>query len=157
MFRRNPRQGDGAVGRRHRCHQGARDVTLADPLNAETGPERRHHETYVLVHPRGRRRRGTEIHSTALLSLPRGLPEHLCVQGAVLDGEIACVDDFGRSVYVVFAFELLFLNGEGLVLDRTESRLKPVFWLSDTFGVVLLTERNSSITVAATQPKAIHP
>jgi bifunctional non-homologous end joining protein LigD len=45
-------------------------------------------------------------------------------RNAVLDGEIACVDDSGRSVFndllfrrrecVFFAFDLLFLNGEDL-------------------------------------------
>jgi len=46
------------------------------------------------------------------------------IENAVLDGEIACVDDSGRSVFndllfcrrecVFFVFDLLFLNGEDL-------------------------------------------
>jgi bifunctional non-homologous end joining protein LigD len=55
----------------------------------------------------------------------------------VLDGEIACVDDSGRSVFndllfrrrecVFFAFDLLFLNGEDLrarPLIERKARLK---------------------------------
>src|SRR5215470_1170361 len=50
--------------------------------------------------------------------------ENLRVESAVLDGEIACLDDLGRSVFndllfrrrecVFFAFDLLFLNGKDL-------------------------------------------
>jgi len=49
---------------------------------------------------------------------------NLRVENAVIDGEIACVDELGRSVFndllfrrrecVFFAFDLLFLNGEDL-------------------------------------------
>jgi bifunctional non-homologous end joining protein LigD len=49
---------------------------------------------------------------------------HLHVESAVLDGEIACVDDDGRPVfrdllfrrrhYVFIAFDLLYLNGKDL-------------------------------------------
>src|SRR5262249_33728799 len=49
---------------------------------------------------------------------------NLRVENAVLDGEIACIDDSGRSVFndllfwrrqcLFFAFDLLFLNGEDL-------------------------------------------
>ena len=62
---------------------------------------------------------------------------NLRVENAVLDGEIACVDDSGRSVFndllfrrrecVFFAFDLLFLNGEdlrGLPLIERKARLK---------------------------------
>ena len=55
----------------------------------------------------------------------------------MLDGEIACVDDSGRSVFndllfrrrecVFFAFDLLFLNGEdlrALPLNERKARLK---------------------------------
>src|SRR5262249_36735958 len=63
--------------------------------------------------------------------------ENLRVESAVLDGEIACVDDSGRSVFndllfrrrecVFFAFDLLFLNGDDLralpLIDR-KARLK---------------------------------
>jgi bifunctional non-homologous end joining protein LigD len=50
--------------------------------------------------------------------------EHLRVESAVLDGEIACVDDTGRPVFrdllfrrrqcVFIAFDLLYLNGKDL-------------------------------------------
>ena len=53
--------------------------------------------------------------------LAQWIGENLRVENAVLDGEIACVDDSGRSVFndllfrqrecVFFAFDLLFLNG----------------------------------------------
>jgi ATP-dependent DNA ligase len=52
------------------------------------------------------------------------LAEHLRVESAVLDGEIACIDDSGRPVFrdLLFrrrqcnfiAFDLLFLNGKDL-------------------------------------------
>ena len=52
------------------------------------------------------------------------LAKHLRVESAVLDGEIACVDDTGRPVFrdllfrrgscVFIAFDLLFLNGKDL-------------------------------------------
>jgi bifunctional non-homologous end joining protein LigD len=52
------------------------------------------------------------------------IAEHLRVESAVLDGEIACVDDAGRPVFrdllfrrrqcVFIAFDLLFLNGKDL-------------------------------------------
>jgi bifunctional non-homologous end joining protein LigD len=54
------------------------------------------------------------------------IAEHLRVESAVLDGEIACVDEYGRPVFrdllfrrrqcVFIAFDLLFLNGEDLRL-----------------------------------------
>jgi ATP-dependent DNA ligase len=57
-------------------------------------------------------------------ALAEWIGDHLRVESAVLDGEIACVDDSGRSVFndlllrrrecVFFAFDLLFLNGEDL-------------------------------------------
>jgi bifunctional non-homologous end joining protein LigD len=50
--------------------------------------------------------------------------EHLLVESAVLDGEIACVDDAGRPMFrdllfrrrqcVFIAFDLLYLNGKDL-------------------------------------------
>jgi bifunctional non-homologous end joining protein LigD len=62
---------------------------------------------------------------------------NLRVESAVLDGEIACVDDSGRSVFndllfrrrecVFFAIDLLFLNGEdlrALPLIKRKARLK---------------------------------
>jgi len=65
------------------------------------------------------------------------IAEHLHVENAVLDGEIACIDDSGRSVFndllfrrrdcVFFAFDLLWLNGEdlrGLPLIERKARLK---------------------------------
>ena len=51
------------------------------------------------------------------------ISEHLRVESAVLDGEIACVDDSGRPVFrdllfrrrqVFIAFDLLYLNGKDL-------------------------------------------
>src|SRR5215469_5455100 len=69
--------------------------------------------------------------------LAQWIGENLRVESAVLDGEIACVDDSGRSVFndllfrrrecVFFAFDLLFLNGEdmrALPLIERKARLK---------------------------------
>src|SRR5262244_3301590 len=52
------------------------------------------------------------------------IAEHLRVESAVLDGEIACVDESGRPVFrdllfcrgqcVFIAFDLLYLNGKDL-------------------------------------------
>ena len=52
------------------------------------------------------------------------IAEHLKVESAVLDGEIACVDELGRPVFrdllfrrqpcVFIAFDLLYLNGKDL-------------------------------------------
>src|SRR5215469_6170452 len=69
--------------------------------------------------------------------LAQWIGENLRVESAVLDGEIACVDDAGRSVFndllfrrrecVFFAFDLLFLNGEDLrtlPLIERKARLK---------------------------------
>src|SRR5262249_28692458 len=52
------------------------------------------------------------------------IAEHLNVESAVLDGEIACVDDAGRPVFrdllfrrrqcMFIAFDLLYLNGKDL-------------------------------------------
>ena len=52
------------------------------------------------------------------------IAEHLKVESAVLDGEIACVDDAGRPCFrdllfrrrqcVFIAFDLLYLNGKDL-------------------------------------------
>ena len=65
--------------------------------------------------------------------------DNLRVENAVIDGEIACVDDLGRSVFndllfrkqecVFFAFDLLFLNGEdlrGLPLIERKAQLKRI-------------------------------
>ena len=70
-------------------------------------------------------------------NLAQWIGENLRVENAVLDGEIACVDDSGRSVFndllfrrrecVFFAFDLLFLNGEdlrALPLIERKARLK---------------------------------
>ena len=60
----------------------------------------------------------------AFAELAAWIAKHLRVQSAVLDGEIACVDDAGRPVFrdllfrrrqcVFIAFDLLFLNGKDL-------------------------------------------
>ena len=52
------------------------------------------------------------------------IAEHLHVERAILDGEIACVDELGRPVFrdllfrrrqcVFIAFDLLYLNGKDL-------------------------------------------
>src|SRR5215471_4579222 len=52
------------------------------------------------------------------------IAEHLRVESAVLDGEIACVDDAGRPIFrdllfrrrqcVFIAFDLLYINGKDL-------------------------------------------
>src|SRR5437667_10093630 len=57
-----------------------------------------------------------------LKDLTQWIRENLCVENAVVDGEIACVDETGRSVFndllfrrrecVFFAFDLLFLDGD---------------------------------------------
>ena len=67
-------------------------------------------------------RRGNVFHGFA--NLASWIAEHLRVESAVLDGEIACVDDVGRPVFrdllfrrrqcVFIAFDLLFLNGKDL-------------------------------------------
>ena len=65
-----------------------------------------------------------ETRSTAFAELARWIAEHLRVESAVLDGEIACVDESGRPVFrdllfrkrqcVFIAFDLLYLNGKDL-------------------------------------------
>ena len=55
-------------------------------------------------------------------ALAQWIGQNLKVDNAVLDGEIACIDDSGRSVFndllfrrrecVFFAFDLLFLNAK---------------------------------------------
>jgi bifunctional non-homologous end joining protein LigD len=57
-------------------------------------------------------------------SLTQWIGENTRVENAVIDGEIACVDDSGRSIFndllfrrrecLFFAFDLLHLNGEDL-------------------------------------------
>src|SRR5215831_17294777 len=69
--------------------------------------------------------------------LAEWIGENLRVESAVIDGEIACVDDSGRSIFndllfrqrecLFFAFDLLYLNGEdlrGLPLVERKARLK---------------------------------
>ena len=69
--------------------------------------------------------------------LAQGISDNLRVESTVLDGEIACVDEHGRSVFtdlmfrrrecVFFAFDILFFNGEdlrGLPLIERKARLK---------------------------------
>ena len=70
-------------------------------------------------------------------NLARWIGENLPIENAVIDVEIACVDDSGRSVFndllfrrrdcLLFAFDLLFLNGVDLrplpLLER-KTRLK---------------------------------
>src|SRR5262249_18236216 len=71
--------------------------------------------------------------------LAKWIGEYLRVENAVIDGEIACVDELGRSVFndllfcrrecVFFAFDLLFLNNEDLrtlALIERKARLKKV-------------------------------
>ena len=71
--------------------------------------------------------------------LAHWIGEHLRIENAVIDGEIACVDELGRSVFndllfrrrecVFFAFDLLFLNGDDLrtlPLIERKARLKKV-------------------------------
>jgi len=68
------------------------------------------------------------------------IAEHLRVESAVLDGEIACVDDDGRPVFrdllfrrrqcVFIAFDLLYLNGKDLrtlPLIERKTALKRLF------------------------------
>src|SRR5215470_8855035 len=70
-------------------------------------------------------------------ALAQWIGQNLNVDNAVLDGEIACVDDSGRSLFndllfrrrecVFFAFDLLFLHGEdlrALPLIERKARLK---------------------------------
>src|SRR5215831_7104590 len=70
-------------------------------------------------------------------ALAQWIGDNLRVKNAVLDGEIACVDDSGRSVFndlllrrrecVFFAYDLLFLNGKdlrALPLIERKARLK---------------------------------
>src|SRR5215813_13450760 len=67
-------------------------------------------------------RNGNTFHGFA--ELADWIAEHLRVESAVLDGEIACVDEDGRPVFrdllfrksqcVFIAFDLLYLNGKDL-------------------------------------------
>src|SRR4029079_1339536 len=70
--------------------------------------------------------------------LAKWIAEHLKVENAVLDGEIACVDEAGRPIFrdlifrrrqcVFIAFDLLFLNGKDLrplpLIDRKKALKK---------------------------------
>src|SRR5215472_7393512 len=80
-------------------------------------------------------RNGNTFHN--FKDLATWIGENLRVENAVIDGEIACVDDSGRSVFndllfrrrecVFFAFDLLHLNGEdlrSLLLIERKARLK---------------------------------
>src|SRR5262245_19053073 len=72
----------------------------------------------------------------ALRDLASWIAEHLRVETAVLDVEIACVDDSGRPVFrnllfrgqqCMFRFDLLFLNGKDrrtLALIERKAMLK---------------------------------
>ena len=75
--------------------------------------------------------------SRGFKDLAQWIGNNLRVENAVLDGEVACVDQFGRSVFkdlftrrgdcFYFAFDLLSLNGEdlrGLPLIERKTRLK---------------------------------
>src|SRR5437867_1800220 len=80
-------------------------------------------------------RNGNVFHGFA--DLANWVGQNLRVTDAVLDGEIACVDEYGRPVFedllfrrrecLYFAFDLLFLNGQDLrelpLVDR-KARLK---------------------------------
>src|SRR5262249_35324233 len=67
-------------------------------------------------------RNGNTFHGFA--ELATWIAEHLRVETAVPDGEIACVDDCGRPIFrdllfrksqcVFIAFDLLYLNGKDL-------------------------------------------
>src|SRR5215471_2407419 len=67
-------------------------------------------------------RNGNTFHGFA--ELATWIAAHLRVESAVLDGEIACVDDCGRPIFrdllfrksqcVFITFDLLYLNGKDL-------------------------------------------
>lgn len=75
-------------------------------------------------------RNGNEFHG--FTDLATWIAKHLRVDSAVLDGEIACVDEAGRPIFrdllfrrrqcVFIAFDILFLNGKDLrtlpLIDR---------------------------------------
>jgi len=80
-------------------------------------------------------RNGNTFHN--FKDLAQWIGDNLRLESAVIDGEIACVDDSGRSVFtdllfrrrqcLLFAFDLLFLNGEdlrALPLIERKARLK---------------------------------
>src|SRR5437016_1952781 len=80
-------------------------------------------------------RNGNTFHN--FKDLTQWIGENLGVENAVLDGEIACVDETGRSVFnellfrrresVFFAFDLLFVDGvdlRHLPLIERKARLK---------------------------------
>jgi bifunctional non-homologous end joining protein LigD len=71
--------------------------------------------------------------------LSSALPNQLAVANAVIDGEIVCLDDYGRSVFndllfhrghpFFYVFDLLFLNGEDLrelPLMHRKARLRSI-------------------------------
>jgi bifunctional non-homologous end joining protein LigD len=67
-------------------------------------------------------RNGNTFHGFA--DLATWIAEHLRVESAVLDGEIACLDESGRPTFrdlifrkrqcIFIAFDLLYLNGKDL-------------------------------------------
>ena len=77
--------------------------------------------------------------------LAQWIGEHLRVENAVIDGEIACVDELGRSVFnellfrrgqpYFYAFDLLWLDGQDLrslrLIERKE-RLKNLIQRSNS-------------------------
>jgi bifunctional non-homologous end joining protein LigD len=80
-------------------------------------------------------RNGNTFHGFA--ELAAWIAAHLRAENAVIDGEIACVDDGGRPIFrdllfrrrecIFFAFDLLYLNGEdlrGLPLLERKAALK---------------------------------
>jgi len=79
------------------------------------------------------------------------IAEHLRVESAVLDGEIACIDDAGRSVFrdllfrrrqcVFIAFDLLHFNGKDLrVLPLIERKPAHDGVIDISVGVNMLKE-----------------
>jgi bifunctional non-homologous end joining protein LigD len=84
-------------------------------------------------------RNGNTFHGFA--DLAAWIAAHLHVESAVLDGDIACVDDSGRPVFrdllfrrrqcVFIAFDLLYLNGKDLrasPLIERKARLKKLLF-----------------------------
>jgi bifunctional non-homologous end joining protein LigD len=80
-------------------------------------------------------RNGNTFHN--FKALAQWIGDNLPVENAVIDGEIACIDDSGRSIFndllfrrrecLFFAFDLLHLNGQdlrGLPLIERKARMK---------------------------------
>jgi bifunctional non-homologous end joining protein LigD len=83
--------------------------------------------------------------------------ENLRVESAVIDGEIACVDDTGRSIFndllfqrrecLFFAFDLLHLNGEdlwGLPLVERKAGLKRLLRRKPSAVSMSITSRSTA-------------